>query len=166
MLSRLGKVDVTCKPMSCHPVCVFANDLSGNFVNAAIWTATEPCMGVVSACLPSLRPLVALLYSGSHRGPPVKSAQASGSSTSSRMRWRSNNGNDEGTFTRLEESANETNLPWGHTVSVHGGSSYQKRSPTENISMDDMNVPADSIQVKTEVIVVSSNRLDYHDRLY
>jgi len=166
VLSRLGQVDVTCKP-SLHLLSSnSSNNHQGNFVNAAIWTATEPCMGVVSACLPSLRPLVTLLVSGSPRGPRVKSTHATGSSTSSRLMWRSNNGNEDGTFTRLEELANELNPRWGHSVSVRGGRNNRNGSAVDNISMEDMNVPPNSINVKTEVVLVTSDRLDYHDRLY
>ena len=123
-------------------------------------------MGVFSACLPSLRPLVTLALSGSHHGPPVKSAQATGSSNSSRLMWRSNTGNDNGTFTRLEELASESNLRWGHNVSVRGGINNPRTGHTDNISMEEMNVPPDSIKVMIEVVLVTSDRLDYHDRLY
>ena len=123
-------------------------------------------MGVVNACLPSLRPLVTLVLSGSHRGPPVKSAQATESSNSSRMMWRSNTKNEGRTFTRLEEPTSESNLPWGHTVSVRGGRNNPDAGHVDNISMEEMNVPPDSIKVKTGVVLVTSDRLDYHDRLY
>ena len=123
-------------------------------------------MGVVSACLPSLRPLAILIVSGSHQGPPVQSAQATGSSTCTRMMSRSNNGNEEGTFTRLEEPANDSNIPWGNNVWVRGGRNNQKGSLADNISMEEMNIPPDGIKVKTEVILVTSDRFDYHDRLY
>lgn len=166
MLSRLGQVDVTCKPSLCLLSCSSSNKHQGNFVNAAIWTATEPCMGLVSACLPSLRPLVTLLVSGSHRGPPMKSAQATGSSTSSRMMWRSTNGNEDGTFTRLEEPDKENNHRWGLSVSVRGGRNNHSSSAVDNISMEEMNVPPNGIKVKTEVVMVTSDRLDYHDRPY
>ena len=135
-------------------------------MNAAIWTATEPCMGVVSACLPSLRPLVTLLFSGSHHGPAVKSAQATGSINSSRMMWRSNKRNEEGTFTRLEEPTCESNLHWGHNVSVRAGRNNPKAGHADDIGIEEMNVPPDGIKVMTEVVLVRSDRLDYHDRLY
>lgn len=163
MLSRLGQVDVTCKPSLYLLSSNFSNNHQGNFVNAAIWTATEPCMSVVSACLPSLRPLVTLLVSGSPRGPPVKSTR---SSTSSRLMWRGSNANEDGTFTRLEEPANELNPRWGHSVSVSGGRNNRNGSAGDNISMEDMNVPPNGINVTTEVVLVTSDRLDYHDRLY
>lgn len=123
-------------------------------------------MGVVSACLPSLRPLVTLLVSGSPRGPPVKRTRATGSSTSSRLMWQSNNVNQDGTFTRLEEPANELNPRWGHSVSVQGGRNNRDGSAADNISMGDMNVPPNGINVTTEVVLVTSDRFDYHDRLY
>ncbi|MDI1490806.1 MAG: hypothetical protein OHK93_002010 [Ramalina farinacea] len=33
-------------------------DVTWNYVDSAIWSAAEPCMGVISACIPSLHPLV------------------------------------------------------------------------------------------------------------
>ncbi|KAL8636285.1 MAG: hypothetical protein Q9228_006308, partial [Teloschistes exilis] len=45
-----------------------------NYVPAATWSAAEPSVAVVSACLPSLRPLfVRIVWGGNHRPKPPPS---------------------------------------------------------------------------------------------
>lgn len=58
-------------------------------------------------------------------------------------------------FSQLDEWVNP-NRPMGHDVSVHGGGGGEE--------MRDL--PQAGIQVKTEVVLVSSERLDYKDRLF
>lgn len=123
-------------------------NMQGRYVNAGIWTATEPTMGVVSACLPSLRPLLKRLVSNTYHGPTFKgtrnkSAQDYGSGTSSRYMWSRNKGED-GTlrsFTRLEETGVESNTTWGHNAHVHGGRK-QRGNPDDQISLEEMQTPS------------------------
>ncbi|CAL8584661.1 hypothetical protein XPA_010249 [Xanthoria parietina] len=142
-------------------------DLTWNYVNSAIWSAAEPCMGVISACLPSLRPLVALMTRGTHRAPKMgggKSAQMASSSGSSRMVWRRNDSDHGKHFSRLDDSVGEQTR-WGHDVTVKGGRDREQGS-SENISLQEINVPAGQIKVKEEIVVTSSDWLDYKDRVY
>ena len=136
-------------------------------VNAGIWTAVEPSMGVVSACLPSLRPLIKLIFSGSYEGPSFrtnKSSQDYSSGTHlSKHKWSRNRGDgqDMSSFTRLEEQPiNEPEPAWGHNVHVDGGRKEDK------ISLEDIGSPSWNIRVKTEVILISSQRLEYKDQLF
>lgn len=129
----------------------------GNYVNAGIWTATEPTMGVVCACLPSLRPLLKRLVSNTYRGPTFKgtknkSAQGYGSGTSSPYMWNRNKGEDGdvGSFTRLEERVVENDTPWGHNVRVHGGKK-QRGNLDDQIRVEEMQAPSRRMKVKTEV---------------
>lgn len=139
-------------------------------VNAAIWSAAEPSMGVIAACIPSLRPLVALIWRGSHRGPTMvsKSAQATTSSASSRMIWPVR-GNDEvqpvGGFTRLNDTVPTGDRDrWGHEANVRGGKNKETIGPDE-ISLEEINAGNGGIRVKNEVSVTSYS-WDYKDRLY
>ena len=153
MLSRLEKADVT-----------------WNFVNAAIWSAAEPSMGVIAACIPSLRPLIALLWKGSHRGPTMasKTLQDTSSSSSSKMKWTVH-GNDDAQpttgFARLQDSPSSGNFDrWGHEASIHGG----KRKGTINsdeVYLEEMNAGQNGIRVKNE-ITITSHAWEYKDRLY
>lgn len=144
----------------------------GNYVNAGIWTATEPSMGVVSACLPSMRPLFKKIFSGDYHGPTFRnrntnSAQAYGSGTSSRHIMSRNKG-DQGdlrSFTPLEEPVKKPSAPWGHNVLVHGGR-IQRPGGEDQISLEEMQTPSKSIKVKTEVTLISSQRLEYRDQLF
>ena len=132
-------------------------------------------MGVVSASLPSLRPLFKKIFSGSYKGPSFrsrttgKSAQdySSGTNFSKHMwsRSKGDDGQDLSSFTRLEEQPiNEPEAAWGHNVHVHGGRN-QRRSE-DKISLDEMGSPSRHIKVKTEVTLISSQRLEYRDQLF
>lgn len=161
MLSRLTVLDITCEYM----VAVqFSGSLTwvflGNFVNGAIWTETESSLSVVSACIPSLRPLVALLTRGTHQWPSMDSASTA---VQSHTVWRTSKNDDpDGNFFRLEESLSDSQRAWGHNVSVHGG----RTSGENNENVDEVEVPPEGIKVKTEIILMSTDRLDYNDRLY
>jgi len=151
--SRLGEYDVT-----------------WNYVNAAIWSVAEPSMGVIAACIPSLRPLISLVWKGSHRGPTMvsKSAQATNSSDSSRMIWPVRGKDDVqpvGGFTRLEDPNSGSDRDrWGHEANAQGGK-YQETTGSNEIDLEEMNPGAGGIRVKKEV-TVTSHAWDYKDRLY
>lgn len=77
--------------------------------------------------------------------------------------WRTSKNDDkDGNFIRLEESLAETQRAWGHNVSVQGG----RPSGENDDNLDEVEIPLEGIKVKTEVILISTNRLNYHDRLY
>lgn len=63
IFSQADPTDVTCTgSIAFRAVAITAYYflIIGNFVGVLIWTAVEPCMGIVGACIPSLRPLIAL----------------------------------------------------------------------------------------------------------
>ena len=137
--------------------------LKGNYVDAAIWTACEPAMGVVSACLPSLRPLWSLAWKGSWRGPTRKSAQGNTSSTSV---WRSLSGTDDKdlrSFTRLEDA--EGLNQWGTNATIHGGRRNPNHGEPQELSPDFIPLPERGIMVKREILI-STSVLEYQDRLF
>ena len=173
VLSRLYDVDVTCKSLNSSTLQNLHQTHHiqlGNYVDAAIWSAAEPTMGVIAACIPSLRPLTALIWRGNHRGPTMvlkssKSAQATTSSGSSRMRWpvRQDDGPEvTGGFNRFDDRFNQGR--WGHDVNVHGG---KQRGTTgeDEISLQELNSPSTGIRVKKEVTITSTN-WEYKDLLY
>lgn len=151
----------------------------GNYVNSAIWSAAEPSMGVISACIPSLRPLISLLTRGTTRAvgasrttkssAAVKSSAQNASSAASRTVWRSPRiGEDarEGYFERLEDPAEAGGRPqWGHETSVRGGR-VVGRGAEDEISLEEMNTPAGGIRVKDEVVITSSDWLEYKDKVF
>ena len=138
-------------------------------VDAGIWTAVEPSIGVVSACLPSLRPLVTMLFSGTYKGPKFGTTKQSGLAYSSgtnfsKSKWgrSKDDGQDLSSFTRLEEQPiiNEPEPTWGHNVHVDGPRRGDK------ISLEEMGSPSRHIRVKTEVTLISTSRLEYKDQLF
>ncbi|KAI4087470.1 MAG: hypothetical protein LQ344_006759 [Seirophora lacunosa] len=126
-----------------------------NYINAGIWTVAEPSVAVICACLPSLRPLFPTAYSAMYRIP--RKLPASHSSASGKwIKGRGSKGNKNGEeFSRLDEWVDQSR-PMGHDVSVRGGGG--------EVEMGE--VPREGIQVKTEVVLVSSERLEYEDRLF
>lgn len=82
-----------------------------------------------------------------------------GSHSSASGKWikgRGSKGNKNGEeFSRLDEWVDQSR-PMGHDVSVRGGGG--------EVEMGE--VPREGIQVKTEVVLVSSERLEYEDRLF
>lgn len=172
VLSRLADVDVTCKYTYSQPQGS-SNRSIGNYVNSAIWSAAEPSMGVISACIPSLRPLVSLLTRGTTRGVGVskttKTSAQDASSGVSRMVWRSPRIGDDGRdgyFERLDDSTEAGNRPqWGHETNVRGGK-VAGRGAEDEISLEEMNVPAGGIRVKDEVRITSSDWLEYKDKVF
>lgn len=128
----------------------------------AIWTAAEPSLGIVSACIPSLRPLVTYVISGTHRGPIMDSVKTS-STVLSPTTWRTSESTEpRGAFIQLDGSTNEIESAWGHRVSVHGGHTGGKSAD----SIEEVEIPIEGITVKTEIMLLTSDRLNYNDRLF
>lgn len=150
----------------------------GNYVPAACWTAAEPSIAVVSACLPSLRPLfVRLIWRNTHR-PKLSSSKHLTS-------WRSNKkqsrtGSTQGSFNRLNEFSTSlddsggTGLWNSNTVKVFGGTKPKRGSggkgKREEVELEDhgseAEVPLGRIRAKTEVVLTISDRVDWRDDLF
>lgn len=128
----------------------------------AIWTSAEPSLSIVSACIPSLRPLVTYVIRGTHRGPTTDSVQTS-STVLNTTTWRTSESTEpHGAFIQLDESTNEIESAWGHSVFVHGGHSGGKNGD----SIEEVEIPKEGITVKTEITLMTSDRLNYNDRLF
>lgn len=127
-------------------------------------------MGVISACLPSLRPLVSVIVRGTVKplGLSKSDKMKSVSSNSSRSIWASRGEYDErdGPFLRLEEGASngKQSSRWGHNVTAAGPA--DRRAAGDEISLEEINVPLGTIKVKDEVLVTSSDWIDYQDKIY
>lgn len=153
VLSRLSRADVT-----------------WNFVNSAIWSVAEPCIGVISACIPSLRPGFSVLVRGTTKAlgssQTGKVGTGESSSGSSGMWTRSTSETDQqGNFHRLNDLG-YSGGQWGHDVAVRGGQQSGGRELEDSIGVDETNVPAGGIRVKKEIVVTSTNWLEYRERLF
>ncbi len=125
-------------------------------------------MGVIAACIPSLRPLISMLWKGTHQGPSVmsrtlKNAQATTSSGSSRMIWpgRKEDGDKVSGFTRLEDPM-PAGGRYGHGNDIHGG---RRTGGADDVSLEEIHPPETGIRVKN-VVVVTSESWEYKDRLF
>ena len=142
-------------------------DLTWNYTDSGIWSAAEPAMGVISACLPSLRPLISVVCRGtssalgSSMADNVKS-MSSGSSQgirSSRIR----DDERDAPFVRFE-GHQPPGQPGRYDVSAAGPT--ERRAAGDEMSLEEINVPDGMIRVKDEVTVTSSNWIDYKDNVY
>jgi len=139
---------------------ILKSDSSGNYVNAGIWSALEPNMAVVCACIPSLRPLITIVTRGVFNHPLVRSTLASHNGSTSKRLWRLSKGkSSDGTFSHLDEP--EDLRPLGHGISVRGGRLHPGQQEGEALEL-----PQHGINVRTEITWETSDRLDYNDRLY
>lgn len=117
-------------------------------------------MAVICACIPSLRPLVSVARQRFANAPLVRSTLHSTGGTSSRRLWESGKGRpNDGTFSQLDEP--DDLRPLGHDVSVRGGRGNETQPEVEA-----MELPQTGINVRTEVILSTSDRLHYNDRLF
>lgn len=113
-------------------------------------------MGVISACLPSLRPLISFLFRGTVRGLGVSSSGIDSGIESAKNvgktlgAWRNNSIiNDREHFAKIEEPIHEAKDDrWGHDVEVQGGRGG--KGPEDEISLEEMNLPDGAIKVKDE----------------
>ncbi|KAI4188042.1 MAG: hypothetical protein L6R41_002419 [Letrouitia leprolyta] len=134
-------------------------DLTWNYINGGIWAETEPSVAIICACLPSLRPLVAITSrSLAHLIPKNLSLRTYSSGSGQWLKGKGIKGgnNDHDDFSRLEEIEESGGL--GNDVAVVGG--------VEGKGIEMGAVPERGIKVETEVVLISSERLDYKDRLF
>ena len=130
-------------------------------------------------CLPSIRPLVTLIADNSaYRSFAAKTSRTfqSSQSTALKSNHSKNKNYDSGTFDRLEEHDGNRMTrkdSWrdqeGHTIIVHGGRGHTNQNGDDIIEMErlsDGELPKGAIRVKTEILLSSSKRLDYNDRLF
>lgn len=102
------------------------------------------------------------LISGTHRGPITDSVQTSGTILNSKT-WRTSESTEpHGAFIQLDESTNEIESAWGHSVFVQGGHPGGKTGD----SAEELEIPIEGITVKTEITLMTSDRLNYNDRLF
>ena len=128
-------------------------------------------MGVVSACLPSLRPLVSVMFRGKTTilgimGGGKGSGNTSSSTGSSRRIWANRLGGDsEGHFDRLTDAV-DPQQRWGNDVLVQGGRPGDGVLSGDDISMRELYLPAGGIVVTEEVEVTSSDWIDYNHKVF
>ena len=151
------------------------HDPTWNYVDAALWSATEPSVAICCACLTTLRPLFHVLFTGK----PADSTQYSISSSSSRALWRRSKLTEPGhkSFNRLDDEA-ASDDEWRHRVFVQGGQTQEgnveleegtggKGAGGDRGGRKTAQMPPETgIHVRTEVVWSSTDRIDYQGRLF
>ncbi|KAL9131858.1 MAG: hypothetical protein Q9217_000304 [Psora testacea] len=145
-------------------------DVTWNYVPAAKWSAAEPSIGVVSACLPSLRPLFTrLVWGRSYHPKHGQHSSHHGLNTS----WLSSNKNQEigrhnGSFNLLREG-DSLKKPWTRNVAITGGGMDDGGSEEYDIDTradrrTHFEVPTKGIRVRTTVTITEG--VDWRDDLF
>lgn len=136
----------------------------GYYPPIAIWTAAEPSIAVVSACLPSLRPLfVRIVWGNTHRPKPATTRYGSNSLRKPPY--------GDGSFNRLQESDRSANhgSPWtNHNVNVYSGkrAGDVESDELELGNQDTFETPMNRIRAKTTVVLTISERVEFLDDLF
>ena len=151
-----------------HPACIRQTNQRpiGYYVPVAIWTSAEPSIAVVSACLPSLRPLfVRVIWGGTHR--PKANAYPSSSSRLAANSLR--HADDSSSYNRLQEPDLSGTAPWSkHNVKVYGGRRQgdEESDEVELGGATPLETPMNRIRMKTTVVLTTSDRVDFQDDLF
>ena len=125
--------------------------VTGEFVDAAVWTSVEPAIGVVSACLPIMRSLwLRFRHSdGSDHQSEVKQSTKS-TVRSIKMADKRERIHSFTSHTPLNELSAEGELPWGNQVTIYSPKSASHRTSDnsgagrdEEIAMDDLTIRRD-----------------------
>ncbi|KAL8801103.1 MAG: hypothetical protein Q9182_004696 [Xanthomendoza sp. 2 TL-2023] len=144
------------------------SDITWSYVPAATWSAAEPSIAVVSACLPSLRPLfVRLIWGGTH-APKSKPLSPHTRSLPSWSRNKSvGTSGTQGSFNRLQELESDgSRSAWRQTrVAVVGGKTGKDFEEEEEEEGGE-DLPINRIRAKTRVVVSISERVDWQDDLF
>lgn len=149
-------------------------DLTWDFVSVNTWTAAEPSIAVVSACLPSLRPLFVRLVWGSAQRPKANAATSAylhddyGLASPA---WRSGGkSHHDRSFNRLPDNASKQEIYGSSSktngVTVYGGK--DGRGTEEETELDGLEeeTPMGRIRAKTTVVWTVSERVDWQDDLF
>lgn len=146
------------------------DDLTWNYVTPAIWTAAEASIGVVSACLPSLRPLFVRLVWGSSYRPTRLAHSSERSYAGSWLGMNKEMPRDRSdSFNRLRDTPESSvSKPWMHNVNVTGGragdSSSEEYVMGGTGTHSPRDLPRSGIRVRTTVTV--TERVDWQDSLF
>ena len=114
-------------------------------------------MAVVCASIPSLRPLFSVLGKGFSHAPPRHNS--TNGNWSAKHIWGSGVTSSNNDFSHLDDG--DDLRPLGHGVAIRGGKDEGSQGGEEAMEM-----PEHGIAVKTEVILETTDRLEYNDRLF
>ncbi|CAF9926325.1 MAG: hypothetical protein HETSPECPRED_006305 [Heterodermia speciosa] len=154
------------------------HDITWDFLPASIWTAAEPSIAVVCACLPSLRPLFVRLFRiAPHPHHPSSSYFSDSNKLASE--WR--NGSTTTTHHQHHHDRSFNRLPdgggGGLAVPVHGVKIYGGKGGVEVLELGEEGgeggegegegeTPVNRIRAKTTVVWTVSERVDWRDDLF
>ena len=129
-----------------------------------VWTAAEPSIAVVSACLPPLRPLIVRVVWGGAWRSASRKRQYFVSSDKTTSSWRGGTKALDRNFSRLPENGMSI---WANDVAVCGGGRiHGTEEEVLELSSPVEQTPTNRIRAKTTVTLTVSERVDWKDNLF
>ena len=139
--------------------------------DVALWSAVEPCAGVISACMPSLRPFFTIVLRSCHVKLPVlhrSRTRARPNSGSSTLPWLTYHRNVNGLGGEMQSSHVEAKVE-NSLQTVESASKMSRdrasKQPAVNV-VEEAEVPYGEIRVQTEIRWSVAQRFDYDYRVY
>lgn len=126
-----------------------ADKRRGNYFQAAVWSALEPGMGIISACLPCLAPILRRIFKKNQHDPSRGDTMGSGSTGSRRRWWSISEATQRHDSKVSEEAQSMTNISServGYKASAFHREGDDPESPLESDGL-----ALDVIQVQSEV---------------
>lgn len=150
----------------------FSTNETNTYSMQGIWSAAEASMGVIAACIPSLRPLLSLLVRGtvlplgvSKERYEDSEAFASLSSHSSWSRPQSAKKMRCKGY-RLGEAVSHGDGCDGLANITYASGPAAQDLGEDSSPINEGMIPSGKILVECEVTVVTSNWIEYHEKVY
>lgn len=152
-------------------------DVTWNSTSVTLWSAVEPCAGIISACMPSLRPLLTVTLHRLHICTPsfitADSKSIGPASGASTMPWIIPDGEPDILPYGNKRKGVERKEPCVHNTLCTVSSAMRRANEKPGavggdtqIRAEEVEPPWGGIKVKTEIRWSVQEHYDYDDRLY
>lgn len=160
--------DFTCQlSLSAKRRTVLLTSPPVDIVTPILWTTAEPSIAVVTACLPSLRPLFAHLFPTAAHRPSRTTDNTFGSTKTLTSTWPSASKYHDSSINSLSEEGN-TAAAWENRVDVYGGkdSLGAEEDSLELVNPKETDIPRNRIRADTTITLTISDRIGWQDHLF
>jgi len=138
-----------------------------------LWTAAEPSIAVVSACLPSLRPLFVRLVWGSAQRPKATAPSYPNNNGNHlpSANWRNGSRVHDRSFSRLPDDSSDVYRARKKKSEITVSGCREGRGKEDDLELGRMKeeepeTPVGRIRAKTTVILTISERVEWQDDLF
>lgn len=143
-----------------------------DIVTPILWTTAEPSIAVVTACLPSLRPLFAHIFPTAAHRPSHAQDDTFGSTNNLTSTWPSatwpSGSQLHDSSIRSLSGEGKTAAAWENRVDVYGGkvSLGAEEDSLELGNPKEMDIPSNRIRADTTITLTISDRIGWQDHLF